>query len=135
MTGKMDYEPQYLAGIKFFNDCEFFEAHEVWEDLWTEAQGQSRSFYQGLIQVAVALHHFGNGNHRGAKKLYHSSRAYLKPYLPSYLGCDIEQLFVEMEECFRELLQCNEDASGIEMNSEWIPEIHLDPSVSAVGEE
>jgi len=135
MTGNMDYEPQYLAGAKFFNDCEFFEAHEVWEDLWTEAQGPSRSFYQGLIQLAVALHHFGNGNHRGAKKLYHSSRSYLQPYLPSYLGCDTEQLFVEMEECFRELLQCNEDTSGIEINPEWIPEIHLDPSVSAVGEE
>jgi predicted metal-dependent hydrolase len=133
MTAKMDYEPQYLAGIKFFNACEFYEAHEVWEDLWTESHGPSRCFYQGLIQLAVALHHFGNGNHRGAKKLYHSSRSYLQPYLPSHLGCDTEQLFVEMEECFQELLRCNEDTSGIEIDPEWIPEIHLDPSLSAVG--
>ena len=63
------YDPHYLAGIEFFNQCDFFEAHEAWEELWTEYQGPSREFYQGLIQVAVCLHHFGNENIRGARKL------------------------------------------------------------------
>ncbi len=71
------YDPLYLAGIEHFNVCDFFEAHETWEELWTDYQGPARKFYQGLIQVAVALHHFGNGNIRGAKKLYLSSSAYL----------------------------------------------------------
>ena len=84
------YDDRYLAGIRYFNECEFFEAHEVWEDLWQEFQGQSRGFYQGLIQVAVCLHHFGNGNIRGAKKLYESSRyKYLEPYRPQHLGLNL----------------------------------------------
>src|SRR6185437_6195349 len=70
------YDPHYLEGIKFFNECEFFESHEAWEEVWTEHLGPSRKFYQGLIQAAVALHHFGNGNIRGAKKLYYGSRGY-----------------------------------------------------------
>src|SRR5436190_22481877 len=85
-----EYDPLYLRGIEFFNDCEFFEAHEAWEELWTEYRGPARLFYQGLIQVAVALHHFGNGNIRGAKKLYTSSSNYLQAYRPQYMGLDLD---------------------------------------------
>jgi uncharacterized protein len=68
------YDPLYLAGIEKFNECDYYESHEVWEELWTEYRGPSRKFYQGLIQAAVALYHFGNGNIRGARKL-HRQRA------------------------------------------------------------
>ena len=126
MTDSTDTTPHYRAGIELFNNCEFFEAHDVWEELWAEYRGPSRTFYQGLIQVAVALHHFCNGNVRGAKKLYHSSRAYLDPYRPMHLGCDLDHLFLEMEECFGEMLAQEEGASAVEVNPELIPEIHLD---------
>ena len=98
MLENMEYEPRYLEGIRHFNACEFYEAHEVWEELWADCRGPIREFYQGLIQVAVALHHFGNGNIRGAIKLYHSSRKHLQPYFPNHLGCDTRHLFIEMEE-------------------------------------
>ncbi len=60
----MDYDARYLGGVRFFNEGDFFEAHEVWEDLWLNTAGPERRFYQGLIQAAVALYHFGNGNLR-----------------------------------------------------------------------
>ena len=82
-TAADDYDPLYLQGIAYFNACEFFEAHEVWEDLWKSYSGELRLFYKGLIQAAVALHHFGNGNIRGARKVYGSSRGYLAQYGPT----------------------------------------------------
>jgi uncharacterized protein len=121
----MSYDPLYLAGIEHFNVCDFFEAHEVWEELWTDYQGPLRKFYQGLIQVAVALHHFGNGNIRGAKKLYHSSRAYLEPYRPTCEGLDLDKLFAEMERCFAEIITSTEEYPQVEVDPELIPEIHL----------
>jgi predicted metal-dependent hydrolase len=121
----MSYDPHYLQGIEHFNVCDFFEAHEVWEELWTDYQGPLRKFYQGLIQVAVALHHFGNGNIRGAKKLYHSSRAYLEPYRPVCEGIDLDKLLAEMERCFAEILASTEEYPQIEVDAELIPEIHL----------
>jgi uncharacterized protein len=33
------YDPLYLQGIEHFNVCDFFEAHEVWEELWQDYQG------------------------------------------------------------------------------------------------
>ncbi|QDU98134.1 DUF309 domain-containing protein [Lignipirellula cremea] len=122
-----EYEPRYVEGVAFFNECDFFEAHEAWEDVWTEYQGPSRKFYQGLIQVAVCLHHFGNGNIRGARKLYRSSRAYLEPFRPFHLGVDLEKLFAEFEACCAEIMASTEDYPEIEIVPDLIPEIHLQP--------
>ena len=119
------YDPRFLQGVVFFNDCEFFEAHESWEELWADDQSPSRTFYQGLIQVAVCLHHFGNGNIRGARKLYHSSRKYLEPYRPFREGVDLEKLLREFEDCCREIIVAEEEFPDLEIDPERIPEIHL----------
>ena len=58
------YDPRFLDGVRYFNLRDFFEAHESWEDLWTDYQGPLRQFYQGLIQVAVCLHHFSQAQRR-----------------------------------------------------------------------
>lgn len=121
------YDPLYLKGIEYFNDCEFFEAHEVWEELWTEYRGPLRQFYQGLIQAAVALHHFGNGNIRGARKVYTSSANYLQPYRPTCMGLDLDTFLAEFTTCFRDVLDSQEDFPHIEIDPETIPEIHLVP--------
>jgi predicted metal-dependent hydrolase len=125
------YDLLYLKGIEHFNICEFFEAHEVWEELWQEYQGPSRKFYQGLIQVAVCLHHFGNGNTRGARKLFHSSSNYLAPYQPHHLGLDVTRLLGELKRCCQEILTSTEDYPRVELVPDLIPEIHLDPAPSA----
>ena len=121
-----DYDSRYLQGIKYFNDCDFFEAHEIWEELWADCQGPSRKFYQGLIQAAVCLHHFGNGNLRGARKLYHSCRdRYLEQYRPLYLGVDLDRFLEQLEACCRLILDADADLSHVEIDAETIPEIHL----------
>jgi len=122
-----DYDPHYLEGIEHFNACDFFEAHESWEELWTEYQGPLRKFYQGLIQAAVALHHFGNGNIRGAKKLYFGSLGYLEPYRPSQDGLNLEKFLAEMTICFAPVIASEEAFPKIEVDPETIPEIHLEP--------
>ncbi len=131
MSEPQAYDPRYLEGIRYFNDCEFFEAHEVWEDLWADVQGEPRKFYQGLIQAAVCLHHFGNGNIRGARKLFHSSRKYLEPYGPSYLGMDVERFLEQMAHCCAEVVASDEEFPNLEIDPEKIPEIHLaDPPLA-----
>lgn len=124
----MDYDSRLVKGAEYFNECDFFEAHEVWEDLWTEYQGPSRKFYQGLIQVAVCLHHFGNGNIRGARKLYHSSSKYLEPYGPHHEGVNVEKLLHELKACCAGFLDSDEELPEVEIVPDLIPEIHLDPA-------
>jgi hypothetical protein len=124
------YDPLYLQGIEHFNACDFFESHEVWEELWTEYRGPSRKFYQGLIQAAVALHHFGNGNIRGARKVYVSARAYLEPYGALHEGLNLEKFLSEFDRCFADVVASTEEFPQIEVDPELIPEIHLAGAVS-----
>ena len=121
------YDPLYLKGIAHFNACEFFEAHEVWEELWKSYSGELRLFYKGLIQAAVSLHHFGNGNIRGARKVYGSSRSYLEQYGPACMGLDLEKFLGEFDACFAEVAASTEQFPQIELNPDKIPEIWLDP--------
>jgi predicted metal-dependent hydrolase len=122
----MPYPEQYLEGLRLFNEEDFFESHEVLEELWSDTQDERRKFYQGLIQVAVGLLHFGNGNLGGARKLYTSSRAYLEPYLPDYEGIDLQKLLTDLQYCFQELLDSTETyPADICLRDERIPKIEL----------
>jgi len=121
-----DYDPRYLAGVLLFNRQDYFEAHEAWEDLWSEAHGNERRFYQGLIQAAVGLCHFCNGNLGGAVKLYHSSLGYLEPCGDRFLGLDLSAFRTQMGECYRELLRVPTPA-GVEPDPQRLPMLTLDP--------
>jgi predicted metal-dependent hydrolase len=126
-TAETVYDPRYLGGILFFNSRDFFEAHEVWESIWMESAGPVRRFYQGLIQAAVALYHFGNGNLRGALKLYRTSRAYMEGLNSPYLGFDIEKFWQQMATCFASLLADPNPARQLRPDPALIPVIVLDP--------
>jgi uncharacterized protein len=127
-TTTTDYDPRYLAGIVCFNQQDFFEAHEVWEDLWMESAPPVKRFYQSLIQAAVALYHFGNGNLQGALKLYGSSKAYMDAFASPYLGLDIGLFWQQMERCFAELhATANPDRHTLKLDDALIPQIALEP--------
>jgi uncharacterized protein len=60
-------------GILLFNSGKYYEAHEVWEDLWRLTSGPLKVCYQGLIQAAVGMHHLSNLNETGAASQLHKS--------------------------------------------------------------
>ena len=122
---EIDEVALFHEGIELFNDGEWFEAHETWEDIWRLASGARKLFYQGLIQVAVCLHHFGNGNVRGARKLYGSSTKYLQTYRPVHCGLDVDKLVNKLTTCCAEILASTDEYPEIEIDPESIPEIHL----------
>src|SRR5262245_40229242 len=98
------YEPRFLAGIVLFNRGDYFEAHEVWEELWGDTPGPDKRFYQGLIQAAVSLCHFCNGNVRGAVKLFRTSREYMERFPSLHEGLDLAEFWDQMTRCFTPLL-------------------------------
>ena len=55
-------------GLELIDGGEYFEAHEVLEDLWRPPPAEERDFYQGLVHVAVARHHAGRGNRPGFER-------------------------------------------------------------------
>lgn len=56
-------------GMDLFNAGKFFEAHEVWEELWRTASIEDRDYLQGLIQAAGHYVLLGKQNWSGAERL------------------------------------------------------------------
>ena len=102
----------YHQGIAHFNRGEYFDSHEVWEELWIDTEGEDRRFYQGLIQAAVALYHLENGNVVGSRKLLKSSAGYLAAYGPTHHGLEIGVFLRGVRECFDENVDARTAAPG-----------------------
>jgi predicted metal-dependent hydrolase len=106
-------DERYLKGIEFFNKRDFFEAHEEWEALWHDTHDKSKDFYQGLIQVTSAFHHFQHGNLRGARLLHDSGIELLAPYGDFFEGLDLKSLRDRFNHSFREIIGARfEDLDG-----------------------
>ena len=87
-----DEKRLFEQGLEEFNTGYFFECHETLEDLWTGIRGPSRDFYQGLIQIAVALYHLTRGNLAGARSLFQRGLKRLDKYPARYGGIELASL-------------------------------------------
>jgi len=94
----------YRRGILLFNHGAFFDAHEVWEDVWRDAEGLEKKFLQGLIQVAVAFHHESNGNHAGAHSLLERGCKNLAECPAEFAEISVEGLLGSLAKCREALL-------------------------------
>jgi len=83
---------QLQAGVRLFNNREFFECHEVLEAAWTPEHGPRRLFLQSLIHIAVGFYHCQRGNRAGAIRQLNKGVRKLNAYLPAYEGLDTAQL-------------------------------------------
>jgi hypothetical protein len=81
-----------------FNAGLFFEVHELLEGEWRRATGDLKTILQGLIQVAVGLHHHTEGNIRGALTRLRAGNEKLRRFRPAALGIDLEGLCTRVEQ-------------------------------------
>jgi predicted metal-dependent hydrolase len=87
----------FRHGIALFNRGQFFDAHEVLEDVWRPSRGRRRPFLQALIQVAVGLHHHSRGNLLGARSLLARAGNTLAPYPSVYAGLKVAPLRASLD--------------------------------------
>jgi predicted metal-dependent hydrolase len=83
---------QYSRGITLFNQASFFACHEALEDAWRDAPESERKFLQGLIQIAVAFHHYSKGNSTGARSLLARALQNLAEYPEEFAGLELTPL-------------------------------------------
>ena len=106
------YPRQYLEGIEHFNARRYFDAHEVWEEIWLHESDQTKLFYQMLIQSAVGLHHHERGNLRGARGMYENVVTKLQSLPAAYMSIDLIAFARQFKDFFAELVDESE-APGI----------------------
>jgi len=96
ISANMDFALHRRA-LEHFNRGEFFDAHEVWEDVWRASSGPEKRYLQGLIQVAVALHHHSRGNLAGARSLLRRAAHNLTHCPAGFGGIDLAGLRSALE--------------------------------------
>tara|TARA_A100001011_G_scaffold64012_1_gene64585 strand:- start:3127 stop:3495 length:369 start_codon:yes stop_codon:yes gene_type:complete len=82
----------FQQGLDHYKSNDYFEAHESWEDLWSDYYLEDRKFVQGLIQLAVSFVHLGRGNMNGAKSLLNKCSEKFKIYSGVHRGINVENL-------------------------------------------
>ncbi len=103
----MEYSPLYVQYIYYFNvERDYFECHEVLEELWLE-EGRD-PVYQGLLQVAVGLYHFRNDNIGGAIKLMTAAVDKLEGTQEKMLGIDMGAILSDTKAYLDKLLRYDE---------------------------
>ncbi|MDZ8107760.1 MAG: DUF309 domain-containing protein [Nostoc sp. DedQUE12a] len=100
---------EFWQGIEQFNSGEFYACHDTLEALWIEAGEPEKSFYQGILQIAVGLYHLENRNWRGAVILLGEGSNRLRRYPSSYGGIDVDELLSQSVALLKTLQQIGAD--------------------------
>lgn len=91
-----DLAATWRRAVALFDARLYFEVHEELEELWRRSTGVTRAVVQGVLQVAVALHHAEAGNVAGARRLLAAGRAKLVPHAPRWRTVAIAPLLAEL---------------------------------------
>jgi hypothetical protein len=76
-----ELDARYLGYFRCFNRQEFYEAHDVLEDLWLpDRHGPNGDFYKALIQLAGAFVHLQKNRLRPSAALLKLARTKLEKY-------------------------------------------------------
>jgi len=87
----------FQEGLRQYKAMDYFEAHEAWEDLWSDYYNEDRKFIQGLIQLAVSFVHIGNSNINGAKSLLNKCESKFQGFSGVHRGIDINILMNQIK--------------------------------------
>ena len=87
----------FHKAVDQFNDGLFWECHETLEDIWLVTPYPLRHFYQGVLKIAVGLHHSNRHNIRGCRNKLEEGLRLLEVFTPSFLGLDTGALAIETD--------------------------------------
>ena len=93
-----DAQALFQRGIDLFNSEEFFECHEVLEEIWTYSQQPDRWFLQALIHFAVGFYHAGQSNRNGATRQLRKGLRKVQGYLPKWDGVETGKIAAAVQE-------------------------------------
>ena len=115
---------QLLQAFGEFNRRDWYDCHETLEELWIGTENEMRWFYQGMLQIAVALLHWQNENYGGAVSLLTSGADYLRRVCPVCQRIEVKTLTLEADRFKDELIRLGPEQMG-EIPESFVPKMRL----------
>ncbi len=98
-------EDLFLKGLVEYNSKNFYDAHEFWEELWSDHKLEQPDIIQGLIQISVGYFHLTNLNKKGTIGLFTKAIKKLTPHVNSEkLPIDISLIVLDAEKMLKWVL-------------------------------
>ncbi len=97
MSEAAEKEALFQKGLMEYEKGDYFEAHEAWEDLWSDYNLPDRKFIQGLIQLSVSFVHLRNGNMNGARSLLKKCSEKFESYQHLQRGINMDELKMDIK--------------------------------------
>ena len=101
------FQDSLSIASNLFNDQKWYEAHDAFEEIWNNVDGDERQVIQGILQVSVSQFHLSKGNLNGATILLGEGLGRIKTRTKINLGIDLESFCRSLEDLLRKL-QCKE---------------------------
>jgi predicted metal-dependent hydrolase len=98
-----DGETALKQGTALFNAGDYFHAHEVWEGWWRATTHPEKQTIQGMIQVAVAMHHASARNFAGAASVIERALRNLESAEEHWRGLHTAQLRADLRHALLQL--------------------------------
>ena len=97
------FEDDFFNALNLFNNQKWYEAHDAFEEIWNNLDGDERQIIQGILQVSVSQFHLSKGNLNGATILLGEGLGRIKNRTNVNLGIDLESFCKCLEELLRKL--------------------------------
>ncbi len=134
-SGHSLFDARYLGYFTCFNRGEYYEAHDVLEDLWLQTTDADYAFYKGLIQIAGAFVHLRKqferpGHHKDrtrmkpATRLFDLGIANIGPFQPLHHQLDVTAL-IRFCATTRDRIR-ESDFQSNPWNPGFLPQLHLE---------
>ncbi|MBO9999769.1 MAG: DUF309 domain-containing protein [Cyanobacteria bacterium SID2] len=105
----MNFPEQFWQGVRQFNEGQFYACHDTLEAIWLESIDPNKTFFQGILQIAVGYYHLSNHNWRGSVVLLGEGTNRLRRYRPSYGDIDVDAIFLSALETLQTLQEAGEE--------------------------
>ena len=91
------FKESFEEALNLFNNQKWYEAHDAFEEIWNELDGDERQIIQGILQVAVSQFHLSKGNTNGAMILLGEGLGRIKTRVSTNLSVDLRSFCKSLE--------------------------------------
>jgi len=89
----LSLEENHRLARRYWNDRNFFPAHEAWESCWKQSKGtEEEELFKGLSQLGAGYVHHRRGNPHGTKTLLRRGLSRIERFGPERRGLDLAAL-------------------------------------------
>jgi len=96
MDSRSRFSSQLREGIDLFNAGSFYECHDAIEEIWIQESSDRQPLLQGLIQSAVAFHHYQHRRYGAARAMLDLAIRKLEHCPLAYQGIQVSEFLAEI---------------------------------------